>query len=239
VDVGIEQGVWGNRARLRAVYFDNEFTDLIESVGKTVLPQVGVPLDVAAALPLGAYVNSQSFRARGLETSTDLKISRVLRVAASYTYLDAVVLQSFASGALRPAINPAFPTIPIGAFSPLVGAHPFRRPRNSGTLLASYAAGPAQVTVAGSFFGKADDSTFLSDVNFGNSMLLPNHDLAFAYQKVDLSGSYRLHPRVRLYASIENVLDRHYEAVFGYPALPIAVRTGLAVTLGGDRKTTP
>ena len=47
---------------------------------------------------------------------------------ASYTYLDAVVTKSLSSGVLSPAINPAFPGIPIGAYSPLVGARPFRRP---------------------------------------------------------------------------------------------------------------
>ena len=84
-------------------------------------------------------------------------------------YLDAVVTKSFASGALSPAINPAFPSIPIGSFSPLVGARPFRRPTNSGSLTVTYSKGRAQVAVAGYFFGKSDDSTFLSDANFGNS----------------------------------------------------------------------
>jgi vitamin B12 transporter len=186
-------------------------------------------------LPGGAYVNSQSFRARGLETSGEVEMGRWLRLLASYTYLDALVTQSFASGALRPAINPAFPTVSIGAFSPLVGARPFRRPANTGTLVASYSQGPAQITVAASLVGKADDSTFLSDASFGNSMLLPNRDLDAAYQKVDLSGSYRFHPRLRGYLIIENVANQSYEAAFGFPALPRSARVGLTVTLGGDR----
>ena len=64
------------------------------------------------------------------------------------------------------------------------------------------------MTVAGSLVGKADDSTFLSDASFGNSMLLPNRDLDAAYQKVDLSASYRFHPRLRGYLSIENVANQ-------------------------------
>ena len=36
------------------------------------------------------------------------------------------------------AFNPAFPGIPIGAYSPLVGERPFRRPANSGTLFIGY-----------------------------------------------------------------------------------------------------
>jgi len=235
VDVGLEQSLWRGRGRLRATYFHNAFEDLIEFVSKTILPQVGVPGDVAAALPGGAYVNSQSFRARGLETSAEVAVIRQLRVVASYTYLDALVTQSFASGALRPAINPAFPGVAIGAFSPLVGARPFRRPANSGTLVATYVQGPAQVTIAGAFVGKADDSTFLSDASFGNSMLLPNRNLDAAYQKVDLSAAYQFHSRLRGYLSIENVADQSYEAGFGFPALPRTLRGGMTVTLGGDR----
>ena len=72
---------------------------------------------------------------------------------------------------------PRFPDVPIGAFSPLVGERPFRRPANSGTLFVSYANGPAAVALSAYFAGKRDDSTFLSDEFFGNSMLLPNQDL--------------------------------------------------------------
>ncbi len=39
-------------------------------------------------------------------------------------------------------------------------------------------------------------------------MLLPNHNLDAAYQKIDLSGSYRILPSVRWYLSIENLLNQ-------------------------------
>ena len=76
-------------------------------------------------------------------------------------------------------------------------------------------------------------STFLSDGFFGNSLLLPNHDLDAAYQKLDLSASYQLNPKLRAYLSVENLLDRMYEAAFGYPALPLMARAGVRLTLGG------
>ena len=91
-----------------------------------MLPQAGVPKEVADAVS-GANVNSQSFKARGLELSGDGAVSS-FHFSASYTYLDAEVTESFASGALSPAINPLIPGVPIGAFAPLVGARPFRRP---------------------------------------------------------------------------------------------------------------
>jgi vitamin B12 transporter len=236
VDVGIDQGFWGGRARARASWFDNQFSDLIEYVSKSALPQLGIPAQVAAATGIGAYVNSSSYWARGVETSAEARLGPMIRIVGSYTYLHAVVTKSFASSALAPAINPAFPAIPIGAYGPLVGAAPFRRPANIGSLLITFAKGPAQVSLAGYFAGKSDDSTFQSDGYFGNSMLLPNHDLDAAYQKVDLSGSYRIHPRLRWSISVENVLNQRYEAAFGYPALPRGVRTGVTVIVGGDAR---
>jgi vitamin B12 transporter len=234
VDAGIEQGFWGGRVRARASFFDNQFSDLIEYVSASALPQLGIPAAVAAATGFGAYVNSSSYWARGLETSVEAKLGRLIHVTGSYTYLHAVVTQSFASSALAPAINPAFPNILIGAYGPLVGAAPFRHPANTGSLLITVMKGPAQLSLAGYFAGKSDDSTFLSDGYGGNSMLLPNHDLDAAYQKVDLSGSYRIRPRLRWYVSVENLLDERYEAVFGFPALPIGARTGVTVILGGN-----
>ena len=55
--------------------------------------------------------------------------------------------------------------------------------------------------MSGYFAGKANDSTFLggSDIDFGNSLLLPNEDLNPGYQKIDLSGSYVVHRSVKGY----------------------------------------
>jgi iron complex outermembrane receptor protein/vitamin B12 transporter len=233
LDLGLEQGFAGGHGRARLAYFNNDFSDLIEFVSKNVLPQFGVPVTAANASQFGAYVNSQSNHAKGVEMSGEALLGN-LRITGSYMYLDAVVTKSLSDGALSPAINPAFPAIPIGVYAPLVGARPFRRPVNSGSLTAAFTAGKAQVAVAGYFFGKQDDSTFLSDQDFGNSMLLPNKDMDAAYQKVDVSGSYRIHPRLRAYLGLENAFDQHYEAASGFPALPRTARAGLTVTLGGD-----
>jgi len=234
LDVGIEQGFADGQARVRVSYFHNRFEDLIEFVSKNVLPQVGISSEAAEAASFGAYVNSSSFTAQGVEASADALLMARLRLMASYTFLDAEVTDSFASSALRPAFNPSIPGIPIGAFSPLVGARPFRRPTHSGTLMASYAQGAGQVTLSVFFTGKRDGSTFLSDAFFGNSMLLPNAELEAAYQKVDLGGSYQVHPRLKLFVSSENLLNRDYESSFGFPALPLTVRGGIAVSIGGD-----
>ncbi len=231
VDIGLEQGFWYGRARIRAAYYRNAFNDLIEFLSKTQLPQAGVPASVAAATAFGAYVNSSSFTAQGVETSFEAMASQYVRLSASYTYLDAEVTKAFSASA---STNPKFPGIPIGAFSPLVGQRPFRRPPHSGSVMVSYIRGPGQVTFSGYFSGKSDGSTFLTDGFFGNSLLLPNRDLNPAYQKLDVSASYAVHPRARIYTSIENILDRKYDASFGFPSLPRAARAGVRIAVGGD-----
>jgi iron complex outermembrane receptor protein/vitamin B12 transporter len=235
VDAGVEQGLWHQRARARVTLFDNHYDDLIEFVAKSALPLLGVPQDVATATAFGAYVNSSSYRARGLEIAMDGKVGSHLIVSAAYTYLDAVVTQSFASSALEPAINPAYPGVPIGAFAPLVGGRPFRRAPNTASVHATLVSARGQVSVAGYFVGRADDSTFLTDGFFGNSLLLPNHDLVAGYQKVDVSGAYRIQRRIRVYTVVENVLNQHYDAAPGFPSLPLTFRAGVSLTIGGPR----
>jgi iron complex outermembrane receptor protein/vitamin B12 transporter len=239
IDVGIEQGWWAGRARVRATYFHNRFSDLIEFVDAGVLPQLGIPPAAAEATGFGAYVNSSSYRARGIEVSGEAAIGPYVRVSGSYTHLNAMVTESFASSALAPATNPAFPDIPIGAFGPLVGAPPFRRPANTGSLFMMVTRGRFQGTLSTYFAGKSDDSTFVTDPDFGNTLLLPNHDLDAAYQKVDASASYRIASRLKWYVSLENLLNQREQGVFGFPALPRSIRTGLTLTLGGDRRPQP
>jgi vitamin B12 transporter len=231
-DVGVEQGFAGGRLRARVGYFNNEFDDLLEFLGKSALVTAGVPPAAAAATSFGAYVNSQSFKAQGMEASFEAMAGRSVRVSGSYTYLDAEVTKAFSAST---SFNPSFPGVPIGAFSPLVGARPFRRPANSGTLLFTYTYRPVDITLAGYFSGKRDDSTFLSDEFFGNSLLLPNKDLDPAYQKIDLSAAYRVHPRLRVYTSIENLFDQEFDAAYGFPSLPFTIRAGVTVSIGGDR----
>ena len=234
VDVGIEQEFGGGQARVRLSYFHNDFDDLIEFVNRAVLPRVGVSAEAAAASGFGAYVNSQSFKAQGIETTFEAAVSRSLRVMASYSYLDAEVTKSLSNGVLSPAVNPTFPGVPIGQFSPLVGARPFRRPPHSGSLMVAYAKGPADLAVSAFFTGKRDGSTFLDDEFFGSSLLLPNKDLEAGYQKVDLSAGYRPIKQLRGFVSIENLFDKDYQASFGFPALGLTARAGVTVSLGGD-----
>ncbi len=230
IDFGIEQGLWNDRARLELTYFHNRFYDLISFLGTTDLVSIGVPPGAATASGFGAYVNASSTRSQGAEAQFTTDIGHGLRFLANYTYLDAVVTKAFGS----PAFNPSFPGIPIGAYSPLLGAEPFRRARNSGSIALIYAHRKFSGAFTGYMVGKRDDSTFLSDGLFGNTLLLPNHNLAPSYQKFDLSGRYQLKSFVAAYVGIENLFSQHYQAALGFPATPFTFRAGLAFTIGGE-----
>jgi vitamin B12 transporter len=232
-DWGVEQLLWGGRVHLAVTGFHENFFDLIAFVNNNLLPELGVPPPVAAAVP-GATINSDSYRSLGAEVEFETKLNRDLRLQGEYTYLDAVVTQSFASSAQAPAYNPAFPTIPIGAYTPLIGGRPFRVPRNSGSMALIFSKGRFGMSVTGYFVSRSDDSTFLSDENYGNTLLLPNRNLLNAYQLIDWSGWFDAHRGVTLYTTIGNLLDEHYQGAFGYPALPFTFRAGIKFTIGGE-----
>jgi iron complex outermembrane receptor protein/vitamin B12 transporter len=236
-DFGIEQTAWNGRAKFALTFFHNQFTDQLEFLGQNGLLSLGVPSDVVNAAfgaGFGATVNSADFRAQGVESELDFDLGHGLRAHGSYTYLDSAVQRSFQSSALGPVTNPMLPPIPIGAFSPLVGARAFRRAPHSGSFLITYDRPKFTLGFGGYLASRRDDSTFLSDGFLGNTMLLPNRNLAGAYQKLDFNGTYRATRILSLYASVENLASQHYDAAFGFPASPLAFRTGIKVTLGGE-----
>jgi iron complex outermembrane receptor protein/vitamin B12 transporter len=233
-DFGADEIAWNGRAKLGLTLFHNEFADQIEFVDASALPQLGVPLAVAAATPFGASINSGAYRAMGAEAELELNLGHGITAKGSYTYLDAVVQRSFASSALAPAFNPNFPTIAIGTSTPLVGGRPFRRASHSGDFLIGYIRPKFTLSFGGSLVGRRDDSTHLTDAFFGNTLLLPNRNLDAAYQKIDLNSSLRINSAIELYTSLENILNEHYDAAFGFPSLPFTFRTGMKFTLGGE-----
>ena len=234
-DAGVTQAFWGRHARLGINFFHNRFYDLTEFLPSGALPLLGFPQDVvdavAASGPGGAMVNSSSYRAFGSEVQFEVDPGHGWRLGGDYTYLDAVVTQSFSS---TPFFNPAFPGAPIGLASPLVGSRPFGMAPHSGGVYVAYERRQAGAELSGYFVTRQDDSTFLSDAFFGTSLLLPNHDVNGGYQKIDLSGRYTINPAVTLFSSIENLLNQRYTAAFGFPSLPLAFRAGIKFRVGRD-----
>lgn len=233
-DFGVEQNLASGRVKFGETFFYNKFADQIEFVSNTALPLLGVPPTIAAQTPFGASVNSADTRALGAETELQFNPGHGFTARAAYTYLDAVLQRSFSSDALSPSFNPAFPAIPIGIFGPLVGDRPFRRAPHSGSFFLSYGKSRYTLSLSGYLSSRRNDSTFATDAFFGNTMLLPNKNLAGAYQKIDVSGSYRLNSYLTFFTTVENLASERYDDVFGFPALPLTFRSGLRIRLGGE-----
>jgi vitamin B12 transporter len=233
-DFGFEQGFFGRRVLLSETFFHNVFFDQLEFVDKTLLPGLGVPAAAAAAVPFGAAVNSLDYRARGAETELRFDLTHGFTATAAYTYTGAIVTKSFSSDNQFPSFNPAFPNIPIGAFSPLVGARPFRIAPHLGSFGVMYTNRKLFASLTGYLSGRRDDSSFLTDSFFGTSLLLPNRNLDDAYQKLDLRLSYSIHPAVQIFGTAENLLNQRYDAAYGFPSLPFTVRAGMKFIIGGE-----
>jgi iron complex outermembrane receptor protein/vitamin B12 transporter len=232
-DGGIDQQLLNGRARLTLTYFHNEFTNGVEFVPQSALLALGLPAASDPAVEFGAAVNSQAFRAQGIEFATEYKIGSYLFARGGYTYLDAVVQQSFSSSSL-PSFNPKFPGIAIGAFSPLIGSRPFRRAPHSGYFGLTYNRSRWYGTFTGTLVGSRDDSDFLTDSEFGNTLLLPNRNLDGAYQRLSLGGGYEISRSLTAYTDIQNLLSEHYSEAFGFPALPFTFRAGVKISFGGE-----
>jgi outer membrane receptor protein involved in Fe transport len=157
---------------------------------------------------IGQYVNVNRAIAHGAEVVLRGKLSSRLLLDTAYTYTSAQILD-----------NPA-PVDPL--FNP--GAPLLRRPKHSATESLSYLGSRWGGNLGATFVGRRPDDDF-----FGFSI-----DHAAGYVRVDLGGWYAVHPRVTTYVNVENALDRGYNEVVGYPALPINIRAGVRFRIGGE-----
>ncbi|MDR3762939.1 MAG: TonB-dependent receptor [Acidobacteriota bacterium] len=233
-DGGVQQTLFGGRARLGLTYFHNEFNHLAEYVPYAGLVDLGVPQSVLDKLGPYAYVNTLAYRAQGSELKAEVRVWKNLTLRGNWSYTDAKVQQSFSSSVLSPAYNPNIPGIAIGAYSPLVGARPFRVAPHTASFAAEWNGGRWLARATGTLVSRRDDSTFLSDKDYGYSMLLPNHDLDPSYQKVDVYGSFNLCKFASAYVSVEDLLNQKYYETFGYASLPVSARAGILIRLGGE-----
>jgi vitamin B12 transporter len=240
-DVGVDQNIFGEKLTLKAGYFHNVFDRQLEAVGGQTLDNYfGFTIPPNDNV-YSAYVNSLAFRAQGAEVEVAWHPRPRILIRGGYTYLDARVLQSFASDAVAanggfPTENPNLPGIAIGALSPLVGARPFRRAPNTGYFDAQYTRSRFAMSIRGAMASRSDDSTYLeySDQNGANTLLLPNRDLDFGYVKIDLGATYAMKHGLTYFAQFNNLLNNQHIGPIGYPGLPLTFRTGLKLRLGGQ-----
>jgi len=165
--------------------------------------------------PTGVYqfFNLQQSFAQGAEVELQGRINSRLSLTTAYTYTSTEILEN-------PECTPANPcSFPYVPGDPLL-----RRPKHSATTLFSYLGTRWGGNLSGSFVGPRPDSDF-DGFNI-------NH--AAGYVHADIGGWYAINSRVTAYANIENALDRRYNEVLGYPALPVNFRAGFRFRIGGE-----
>jgi outer membrane cobalamin receptor len=166
-----------------------------------------VSTNIAPNYP-GEYVNVNEAFAQGVETVLRARLLPRLLLNSAYTYTSSQYLD-----------NPA----PYDAiYNP--GQPLLRRPKHSATMTLSYLGTNWGGNVGGSFVGRRSDSDF---DNFGI-------DHAAGYVRADVGGWYAVNRRITAYANVQNALDRRYNEVVGYPALPVNFRAGVRFRIGGE-----
>jgi iron complex outermembrane receptor protein/vitamin B12 transporter len=242
---GIEQSFLSQRLVFRTSFFHNEFGRQIEYVGLDLIPELLPNLTPAQQNQLeqflqanGAYeqsLNTEAYRALGVEATVEGGIGRSIFLRGGYTYLDAVIQRSFTNSdvALLGPL-PTYNGIPIGSDSPVQGARPYRRPPHTGFFTATYSAKKLSVMFTSAFVSRSDDSDFLGgyDINGGNSLLLPNRNLDPGFAKLDLGASYQLLTWLGVYGQAENLTDNQHMAPIGYISLPANLRAGVRLLWG-------
>ena len=249
---GVAQSFLSDRVMFKVSYFHNQFGREIEYVGGHLLPNLIPGLTPAEQQQLetalgyyytddyGLAVNTEAYRAQGIEANVESGIGRSIFLRGGYTYLDAVVQRSFDSDneALAGGYEPTYNGIPIGAISPLVGARPFRRAPHTGYFTATWSGKRITAMFTSAFASRSDDSTYLeyADAFGGNSLLLPNRNLDYGYAQLGLGGSYQLLSWVDVFFQGNNLLSNQHIGPIGYPSLPMSFRTGLRLRWGIGNK---
>ncbi len=201
LEAGVEQSLFVGRVSASAVYFNNQFRNQIDffTIDPTTFES--------------QYVNINRSMAHGAELVVRARANSHLQVESGYTYLSSQLLDV---PLCEPFCNPL-----KAAGAPFV-----RRPKHSGTLLATWTTPRWGASLGGTFVGRRPDSDFMG--------LQPLVTYAAGYARVDLGFWRAITPRITAYANLYNALNRHYEEVAGYPALRANFRAGMRFRIGGE-----
>ncbi len=156
------------------------------------------------------FINVNESFAHGAELEFHGRLRSNLTLEAAYLYTSTQILEA-----------------PL-AFDPLfaAGAPLLRRPRHAGSVRLGYLQRKWGGHAGASFVGRRPDSDFFT------APLPFTH--AEGYARMDVGGWYALHSRVTAYANVENLFDRDYNEVVGYPGLRANFRAGLRFRVGGE-----
>jgi outer membrane cobalamin receptor len=205
VEAGIEQALASGRLLLEATAFANEYDDLIVAVG-SFRQSSRYRTD-----------NISNARARGLELAAS---SRARLSAGRPLDLDARIAYTFLDTEVRAVDrgNDAPPPFTVG--DALI-----RRPRHQVAIDLALNTGRAGVFVHGGARGRVLDIEPTLGT-FGGLFQ------ASGYSVWNAGASWRVLRNLEVFGRVDNILDRQYEEVLGFPALGRAAIAGLRVAAG-------
>ncbi len=199
-EVGLEQPLAGNRVAVRATWFDQQFTDLIEYSFATADP--GDP----------NYFNVAGATARGAEVEVDARAGRTLLASLSHTWVDTriVTAGSDQSG--------------TGFF--VSGARLLRRPAHTTNVGVSWKAHErATLSAQAMRFGSREDL----DYAVGGRATLPTYTTLDFAGTVTIRRPLGARPGVAVNVRLANALDEQYTAVLGFRSPGRTVGVGVRI----------
>lgn len=155
------------------------------------------------------YINLGRTMAHGAEVELHARITERVSFDANYTHTSSQVLESTAT-------NPIFAP----------GAPLLRRPKHAGQILVNYVGRKWGGNLGGIFIGRRPDSDFFV-------LSMPITSVA-GYARFDVGGWHAINKHVTAYVNVENLLNKRYQEVAGYPALKANFRAGLRFLIGGE-----
>jgi outer membrane cobalamin receptor len=206
VDFGLDQTLAGGRGVVEATAFFNEYDDLIVAVGS---------FNGSSRYRTDNISNA---RARGLELAAGARMRWTMRVPvdvrlrAGYTFLDTEILAVDRASAAPPPFVPGDPLL--------------RRPRHVFSVDAAFEAGRVSGFLRGGGRSRVLDVE-PSLGTFGGLFDAPG----FSVWNMGLA--WTIFDRLQLFGRLNNIFDRDYEEVLGFPAPPRAAFAGIRVAAGG------
>ncbi len=208
-DIGVEATFASQRYRAATTYFNNDYKNQIAFRGGGVVGD-GIPENI----------NIDGSEADGWEFETALQRPvRGFTAGGSYSYVDTRVVTSiFTSQQFQPG-------------QPLL-----RRPRHSGYVRAAYNMGRATVNFDVRMVGERHDNSFLFLRTVPNaafpSAFTTDITVNPGYAVAGLGLDVRVDRMFSVYIRGNNITDKEYDTVLGYPAMPRQVMVGARFNVG-------
>jgi outer membrane cobalamin receptor len=207
-DLGVETTLDDQRVRVQVTYFHNTYADQIAY--RSGLVGDGIP----------EFINIDGSKAAGVEF--ELGLQRPIggfTAVATYAYVDHEVVTNLGT---NQQFQPGQPLL--------------RRPKNAGTVRASYVIGRASVYANVRVVGDRHDNSFLSLRTVPNAArpvaITTDITVNPGYTVTGLGVDFRAHDTLTLFVKSDNVGDTAYQGALGYPGLPRSVVAGARFNVG-------